>query len=130
MKYVYETAIGRSEIEVDKYFYNILTAMDREESNAERKHSRRQAISIDAVKYGGRWFADETDLLEDLIQRDSTARLHMALMNLSASQRSLIELVYFKNEKLVDVALKYGVWESAIRDRLRKIYCRLKKILE
>ena len=129
MKYVYETATGPIEVEVDEHFYDILTAMDREERNSERKHSRRQAFSIDSVKYGGRWCAGETDLLDDLILRESNERLHMALTKLTPNQQSLIAQIYFKNEKVVDVALRNGVSPVAIQNRLSKIYSRLEKIL-
>jgi DNA-directed RNA polymerase specialized sigma24 family protein len=129
MKYVYETATGEIEIEVDPHYHSILSAMDREEFNSERKHNRRKAVSLDSAVYGGRWLSDEADLLDDLIQQETIDRLRMAIRKLPMYQRVLIEHIFLKKEKIVDVARRYGVPESTLRGRLNQICCRLKKIL-
>jgi RNA polymerase sigma-70 factor (ECF subfamily) len=129
MKYEYITRTGKTEIEVDKEFYDILISLDNEEYNLNRKHSRRWPVSLENADYEGEWFADGTDLLSDLIQTESNEQLHKALLQLTPDQQRLIERVYFKNEKIVRIAEEHSVSEAAIRDRLKKIYARLKKFL-
>jgi len=53
MKYEYINATGKTEIEVDEHFFDILVALDREEYNADRKHSRRHPLSLEGVEYEG-----------------------------------------------------------------------------
>ena len=129
MKYAYITATGKTEIEVDEQFYDLLITMDHEEYNADRKHSRRHPIALDAVGYEGLWLSDNADLLGDLIRAESHDRLRAALQKLSPEQQMLIKRIYFKNEKIVNIARMEGVSEAAVRNRLKKIYARLNKIL-
>ena len=129
MKYEYITATGRKEIEVDKHFYDILIALDNDEYNSDRRHNRRNPMSLEGTDYEGEWFSDETDLLGDIIRAESYERLHNALRQLTSEQQTLIDRVYFKNEKIIDIARNDGVTHVAIQNRLKKIYDRLKKIL-
>jgi RNA polymerase sigma factor (sigma-70 family) len=129
MKYIYQNATGTTEIEVDEEYYDLLIAMDREEYNSDRKHSRRYPVSLEDCEYEGEWFADGTDILGDLIEKESYSRLRGALEQLTPEQQSLIERVYFRNETNVKIAAEQGVSEAAIRERLRWIYKKLKNIL-
>ena len=129
MKYEYISATGKTEIEVDEQFYDILVALDREAYNADRKHSRRYPLSLEGVDYEGEWFSDGADFLGDLIRAESHERLHAALGQLTPDQQELIDRVYFKYEKIIDIAIAQGVSHVAIQNRLKKIYNRLKKVL-
>ena len=129
MKYEYKTATGRHEIEVDEQFYDILFAMDMEEKNSDRKHSRRRPISLERADYEGEWFSDGTDILGGLIHSESFERLRAALAELTPEQHALIERIYIKNEKITDIAQAIGVSHVAIIDRLKRIQKKLKKSL-
>ena len=60
MKYAYKGVTGTTEIEVDELLHDTLVAMDREEYNSDRKHSRRHPVSLDEADYEGEWFEDGT----------------------------------------------------------------------
>jgi len=64
--------------------------MDNEEKNADRRHSRRYPISLESCDYEGEWFSDGTDLLADLIEKESYSRLRAALKELRPEQQLLI----------------------------------------
>ena len=129
MKYEYKGATGNTEIEVDEQFFDILVSLDKEEFNSDRKHSRRNPLSLEDTEYEGEWFADGSDLLGDLIRAESNARLHAVLLRLTADQQTLVDRVYFKNEKIVDIARRDGVSHVAILDRLKRIHKKLKNYL-
>ena len=129
MKYEYITATGKSQIEVDERFHDILLAMDREDYNSDRKHSRRYPLSLSNAVFDGDWMADRTDILGELIRSEAREHLHRALATLTPEQQTLVTQVYMRNEKIIDIARRDGVSEAAIRDRLKKIYSRLRKIL-
>ena len=130
MKYEYITATGVVAIEVDEQFHDLLIRLDREEYNSDRKHSRRYPISLENAEFEGTWFADATDLLGDLIANESYGKLHAALAELTPEQQSLIDKIYFEGKKIIEIARADGVTEAAIRNRLKKIYARLKKFLD
>jgi DNA-directed RNA polymerase specialized sigma24 family protein len=46
------------------------------------------------------------------------------------AQRELIRKVFFENQSIVSIAREQGVGESAVRDRLGRVYARLKIFLE
>ena len=129
MKYEYINSTGKTVIEVDEHFYNILVTLDNEEHNANRKHSRRHPVSLEDVDFEGEWFTDETDLFGDLIRSESYENLYRAIRQLTPEQQILVERIYFKNEKIVRIAEEQGVSEAAVRGRLKKIYARLRKFL-
>jgi RNA polymerase sigma factor (sigma-70 family) len=130
MKYVYTTATGEIEIEVDQHFYDILTAMDKEERSADRRHNRHKAFSLDGGDYGRPFCSDGTDLLDELIQRETEERINMAIEELPPDQRTLIERVLFREEKIADISQEYGIPESTIRSRFKQSCRQLKKILD
>ena len=130
MKYRYNTVIGIHEIEVDEQFYSVLQAMDREEYNANRKYSRHNPISLGNADYDGIWMEDGMNVLDGLIHAESHERLYATLAQLTHEQQVLIERIYLNHEKIVDIARKAGVSEAAVRDRLKKIYTKLKKMIE
>ena len=62
-------------------------------------------------------------------EAESEDEVHMAVKTLLPDQQELIDKVFYRNIKLVDIAAQEGVSEAAIRNRLKKIYKKLKKIL-
>ena len=129
MKYEYKGVTGKTEIEVDDNWGSALLELDREESNSDHKHSRRYPVAIEDMEYEGEWFSDGSDLLAELVQNETYEWLQRAILGLTSKQQILIERIYFKKEKSVDIAREDGVSKAAIHDRLRKIHDRLKKYL-
>ena len=113
MKYEYKGTTGNTEIEVDEHFYEILVSLDREEFNSDRKHSRRNPISLEGVEYEGEWFADGTDLLGDMIRGEESVRLNDALALLTPDQQELVQQIYFDGVPPSEIARREGVDNSS-----------------
>ena len=129
MKITYEFVTGEvSEVEVDERLGGMLLDLDRQQENNDRKETRRH-FSLDGMDYEGEMFASAEDTEREAVRREDMARLYSAMEALSPSQRELVEKVYFEERKITDIAREEGVSEAAIRNRLKKIYSRLKKFL-
>ena len=63
MMYSYVTATDIVKIDLDDQFCKLLFAMDQEEYNSNRKHSRRHPIPLDHCEYQGEWFEDTCDIV-------------------------------------------------------------------
>ncbi len=129
MKITYEFVTGEvSEVEVDERLGGMLLDFDREQYNNDQKETRRH-FSLDGMDYEGELFASAEDTEREAVRREDMARLYSAMEALSPAQRELVEKVYFEERKITDIAREEGVSEAAIRNRLKKIYSRLKKFL-
>jgi len=129
MKITYEFVTGEiSEVEVDERLGGMLLDLDRQQYNNDQKETRRH-FSLDGMGYEGELFASAEDTERAVEHREDMARLYSAMEALSPSQRELVEKVYFEERKITDIAREEGVSEAAIRNRLKKIYSRLKKFL-
>ena len=129
MKITYEFVTGEvSEAEVDERLGGMLLDLDRQQENNDQKETRRH-VSLDGMDYEGELFASAEDTERAVEHREDMARLYSAMEALSPSQRELVEKVYFEERKITDIAREEGVSEAAIRNRLKKIYSRLKKFL-
>lgn len=129
MKITYEFVTGEiSEVEVDESLGGMLLDLDRQQYNNDQKEARRH-VSLDGMDYEGELFASAEDTEGEAERREDMARLYSAMEALSPSQRELVKKVYFEERKITDIAREEGVSEAAIRNRLKKIYSRLKKFL-
>ena len=129
MKITYEFVTGEiSGVEVDESLGGMLLDLDRQQYNNDQKETRRH-VSLDGMDYEGELFASAQDTEGEAVRREDMARLYSAMEALSPSQRELVEKVYFEERKITDIAHEEGVSEAAIRNRLKKIYSRLKKFL-
>lgn len=129
MRVRYEFVNGEwSEIEVEDSLGELLVELDRQEYNNDHRETRRHT-SLDGMDYEGALFAAPDDPAADLLRQEDTARLLRAMEALSPSQQELVRRVYFKRERVVDIARAEGVSEAAIRNRLNKIYAKIKKLL-
>ena len=129
MKITYEFVTGEvSEAEVDERLGGMLLDLDRQQENNDRKETRRH-FSLDGMDYEGEIFASAEDTEREAVRREDMARLYSAMEALSPAQRELVKKVYFEERKITDIAREEGVSEAAIRNRLKKIYSRLKKFL-
>ncbi len=129
MKITYEFVTGEvSEVEVDERLGGMLLDLDRQQYNNDHKETRRH-VSLDGMDYEGELFVSAKDTEGEAVRREDMARLFSAMETLSPDQRELVEKVYFEERKITDIAREEGVSEAAIRNRLKKIYSRLKKFL-
>ena len=71
-------------------------------------------------------------LLDELDEAEHEERLEtlMNVMdNLTSTQRDIYNKVYVERRTNTDIAAEEGVTEAAIRNRLKKIHARLRKLL-
>lgn len=129
VKVRYEFITGEvSEIEVDKDFGDLLVDFERQEYNNDHRETRRH-VSLDGMDYEGEIFAAEMDTESEVEGWEDISRLFCAMESLSPAQRELVLKVFFEKVRVADIARAEGVTEAAIRNRLQKIYVRLKKFL-
>lgn len=129
MKIRYEFVTGEfSEIEVDDSLGELLVDFDRQEYNNDHKETRRH-VSLNGMEYEGELFSSVADTADEVERREELARLMRAMEALSPAQRELVLKVYFEKVRITDIARAEGVTEAAIRNRLKKIYARLRKFL-
>ena len=129
MKISYEFVTGEvSEAEVDERLGGMLLDLDRQQENNDKKETRRH-FSLDGMDYEGEIFASAEDTEREAVRREEMARLYSAMEALSPSQRELVEKVYFEERTFASIAREEGVGESAIRDRMKRIYKKLEKNL-
>lgn len=129
MKIRYEFVNGEIvEVEVEDGLGALLLEFDRLERNNNQTETRRHA-SLSGMDYEGAFFDAGVDVDQEVRRRLSCTELHHALQMLSPSQKKLVQKVFFMDQRLVELARTEGVSEAAIRNRLKKIYAKLKKYL-
>ena len=130
MNIKYEFVTGEKlEIEVNEDIAGISIEIERKTCKSERRETRRHN-SIDSMEEAGFQFKDNNGDIEVKVEEaETTDEVKSAIKTLLKSQQDLIEKVFYKNMKIVDIAASEGVTEAAIRNRLNKIYRKLKKIL-
>lgn len=93
----------------------------------ELKETRRHQ-SLDLSLDNGFELEDEDSSPEDKVIQDETySNLYKAISTLSKDQQWLIKEVYFKGRSQVEIAKELGVDPTAIRNRFKKIYEKIKK---
>ena len=126
MKITYEFVTGEiSEVEVDESLGGMLLDLDRQQYNNDQKETRRH-VSLDGMDYEGELFVSAEDTERAVEHREDMARLYSAMEILSHEQRELVEKVYFEERKITDIAREEGVSHVAVRDRLERIYKKIK----
>lgn len=130
MNITYEFVTGEKiEIEVNEDIANIAIEIERKIYNNNQKESRRHN-SIESMECAGFQFEDINDDIEVKAEEaETTDEVKNAIKTLIPNQQDLIEKIFYKDMKIVDIAAYEGVTEAAIRNRLNKIYKKLKKIL-
>ncbi len=126
MKITYEFVTGEvSGVEVDERLGGMLLDLDRQQENNDQKETRRH-FSLNGMDYEGELFASAEDTERAVEHREDVARLYFAMEALSPSQRELVKKVYFEERKITDIAREEGVSHVAVRDRLERIYKKIK----
>lgn len=129
MKYTYEFSNEENIIEINKYWLDVLTDLDKAEGANQKKESRRH-YHLEACIYDGIDFVDNNDKIEAMFKEPSkTDLLHIAISKLKPKQRDLINAIYFEGISVNDYAVKEGVDHSAISHRLQTAKNNLKKFL-
>ena len=128
MKIRYQFATETVEVEVSEELGNIIVDLNRQEYNNHHKETRRHC-SLDAFNLDDALFPSEEDIEAEVVAKDQYNRLYAAIALLEPQQKELVRQVFFEDRKIVDIAAEEGVSEAAIRNRLKKITQRLKKIL-
>lgn len=128
MRIRYQFATETVEVEVSEELGNIIVDLDRQEYNNHHKETRRHC-SLDAFNLDDALFPSEEDIEAEVVAKDQYNRLYAAIALLEPQQKELVRQVFFEDRKIVDIAAEEGVSEAAIRNRLKKITQRLKKIL-
>ena len=131
MKIKYEFLTGQIvEIEVPDEISEMVIAIERDVYNSDRKETRRHN-SIAGMENKGVQFSDKGMDIPMLIEQQEISKsLHNALDKLMPQQKLLVQKVFFQGVSIVQAARDEGVNEAAIRNRLRKIYRKLKNILD
>ena len=154
MKYEYKFRNETITIEVNDSDYNVLISLDREEYNLNHKHERRYPLSLEVAlgsageeRDNGRLrrkhpktingaicdnpiAADDSDTLGELISSQNHQAIRKAIQELLPQQQDLVFKVFYQDRSIISIADEEGVSEAAVRNRLKKIYAKLKKLLE
>lgn len=130
MNIKYEFVTGEVvEVEVSDYIGEISIEIERENFNINRKETRRHN-SIEVMEEQGSQFKDhKIDIFSEVEKKEISDSLYKALNKLLPQQKELIEEIFINEKTIVKVAEEHGVTEAAIRNRLKKIYKKLKTFL-
>lgn len=130
MKIKYEYVTGESvEIEVPEGIGEVSIELDRAIYNSDHRETRRHN-SVETMQEQGVQLSDKrVDVSSAIEKQEMTDTLNNALDKLLPQQRELIRKVFIEGMSVSSIAREEGVNEGAIRNRLRKIYKRVKTIL-
>jgi RNA polymerase sigma-70 factor (ECF subfamily) len=117
------------EVEVADDIGEISVEIDRNIYNSNRRETRRHNSIFTMEEKGHQLKDDSCNIEVDLEEKERTENLKRALEKLLPQQRDLIQKVFYEELSIVEIAKQEGVSEAAIRNRLKKIYKKLKKIL-
>ena len=110
--------IEKEIMKFDKYVED----RERTETRTENRDKR----SLDEIQAGDETIPDVSFVIE---RREEIAAVRKAWRKLLPQQQGLLKKIYIDSRTIADVAREEGVTEAAIRDRLNRIYQKLKKIL-
>lgn len=126
----YEFLTGETiEIEVSDNIAVVAIEIERETYNSNRKETRRHNSIEDMQSLGVQFKDIESDTAKIVGEKENKQTLHNALDKLLPQQKELIHKVYFREMSIIEIACAEGVSEAAVRNRLNKIYKKLKNII-
>lgn len=130
MNIKYEFVTGEIvEIEVSDNIAEVAIEIERNTYNSNQRERRRH-YSIDDMQGHGLQFKDtKVDVVTIVEKRERDALLRNELDKLLPQQKELVQKVFFQGMPIIQIARAEGVSEAAIRNRLNKIYKKLKNIL-
>ena len=124
MKYEYITSTGKTEIEVDEQFYELLIAMDKEEYNSNRRHSRRFPVPLGDSEYEGDWLEDSRDTPAEV---EAKADMERAMASLTELQRICFVETRLNGKSQREVAAELGKSRSTVQLSVERAVEILKK---
>lgn len=121
------------EIEVEDAFATTYNAMERESKKAaerHRWHKRKHLLRLDVIDEDDEILASSDEGIEETaIKNEEYNSLHKALKTLLPQQQELIKKIYFEGKTQIEVAKELGITDAAVRNRLKKIFEKIKKVL-
>lgn len=126
-------------------YIDLLHTMDDDQVDEQRRYDYRTEAHLDAYHDGNseaasdrnKYLADSSTKPEKLCveaedaaeYQDTLEKLSMAMEHLLPQQKELYKKVYIDMRSNTHIAADEGVTEAAIRNRLKKMHKKLKKIL-
>lgn len=96
--------------------------------NKNQAETRRHVL-LSALDPEERYFADEMDVLSEIIREERYEELRNAVEKLEPQQKELIRRIFWEDEKQADIAREQNVSKPALVGRMKRIYAALKRIL-
>lgn len=119
------------EVEVSDEFARQYEQIEAEEARQIWRDKKRKDSSLERMVEAGFQVADPNSNIEEkLLEKCDIEQLGEAIKTLTEDQKWLIEQVFFYGRKQSEVAAELGIDPTAIRNRLRKIYDKIKKIFQ
>lgn len=130
MNIKYEFLTGEIvDVKVPDEIAEVSIELDRDIYNSNHRETRRHN-SVENLQEQGIQVIDKwADVISAIEKLETSEILQNALDNLLPQQRALIYKVFIKGMSISSIAREEGVNEGAIRNRLRKIYKKLKLFL-
>ncbi|AHM57279.1 hypothetical protein EAL2_c19980 [Peptoclostridium acidaminophilum DSM 3953] len=130
MKITYEFLTGETvEVEAPDEVGEVLIEIERDTLSSNRKETRRHS-SIFIMQEQGAQFEDKECSIEAMTEQKETSEyIKKAIDELLPQQRDLLQKVFYEDLSIAKIARDEGVSEAAVRNRLKKIYKKLEKIL-
>ena len=129
MKIKYEFVTGETvEVDVPDEIAEVCIQIDQETKRQNRKETRRH-ISLSLLPEQGNKLEKNKDSVVTIVENKIEYKYtKQALKRLLPEQQELIFKVFFCEKSIDEVAKEEGVTPKAIRNRLDRIYKRLKEI--
>lgn len=130
MNIKYEFVTGEViEIQVPSHMREIAIEIERATYNSNRRETCRHN-SMEHMEGKGLQFHDKgVDVITLVEEKETSEEVHNALHRLLPKQKELVQKIFFQGISISKIAREEGVSEAAIRNRLNKIYKRLKALL-
>ena len=116
------------EIQVSNDIAEAALEIERETLNSDRRETRRHNSVENIIGQGLQFEDKDIDISAIFEQKQINELLQNALDKLLPNQKNLIQKIFFEELSITQTAIAEGVCESAIRNRLKKIYKKLKNI--
>ena len=128
MKIKYESVTGEvMEIDVPSEVAGICIEIEDNTKKKERKETRRH-VSLSVLESKGIQLSENIDIETNTIESEKIEQLQKALKKLLPKQQELIFKAFFCEKSITEIAKEEGVSPKAIRNRLDRIYRKLKEI--
>ena len=116
------------EVEVSDEFARQYEQIEAEEARQIWRDKKRKDSSLERMVEAGFQVVDPNSNIEEkLLEKYDIEQLSEAIRTLTEDQKWLIQQVFFYGRKQSEVAAELGIDPTAIRNRLQKIYSKIKK---